>query len=480
MAIQHVDRAAGRPILPEALARFAQEDSGTRSQPLRLLSVIALCVDALLISASVLLGFLARAAGAYPWKAALAILIVWIVVLSIRGAYDSTRIGVGSEEFKNVLTATIGTFAFFASVGFVLEITDGRKFVFATFLAGAVLLPLGRRLIRVWLFRQRRRGRLMRRTLVIGSGTALQELESGLSRDPRTGFKVVGTMRGPASNSSLDAWLDQASSALIDFDVDAVAVSQSPTMSSEVVRRLSWRLEGPSIDLLVAPTLGDVTGPRLNIRPAAGLPLLHLEEPRLTGLQSSLKRATDIIFSMLGLLFLSPFLLLIGLAIRLTSPGPALFIQDRVGQAGRVYRLVKFRSMFDGAHQERQETLGSIAGDPDSYKADPRITPLGRFLRRWSLDELPQLWNVLRGEMSLVGPRPMLVEELPLLGTSDHRRHLTKPGLTGLWQVAGRKEVEWSERMQMDLRYVENWSPTLDLVILAKTGKAVISGKGAH
>jgi lipopolysaccharide/colanic/teichoic acid biosynthesis glycosyltransferase len=173
-------------------------------------------------------------------------------------------------------------------------------------------------------------------------------------------------------------------------------------------------------------------------------------------------------------------LLLIGLAIRLTSSGPALFVQDRVGQAGEVYRLVKFRTMYDGAERDRLETLGSLAGDPDAYKADPRITPLGRFLRRWSLDELPQLWNVLIGDMSLVGPRPMLIDELPLLDTSDHRRHLTKPGMTGLWQVAGRKEVEWSERMQMDLRYVENWSPTLDLVIMAKTVKAVATGKGAH
>lgn len=480
MAIQHVDRAAGSAMLPEALARFAQVEAGSAADPLRLVSVIAICVDALLISVSVLIGFLARGTGAYPWKAALAILVVWVAVLSIRGAYDSTRIGVGSEEFKNVITATVGTFAFFASVGFVLEITDGRKFVFATFFAGAVLLPLGRRLIRVWLFRQRRRGHLMRRTLIIGSGPALQELESGLSRDPRTGFAVVGAMQGPATSTSLDAWLDQVSSALVDYDVDAVAVSQTPTMSSEVVRRLSWRLEGPSIDLLVAPTLGDVTGPRLNIRPAAGLPLLHLEEPRLTGPQASLKRMTDIIVSALGLLLLSPFLLLIGMAIRITSPGKALFVQNRVGRGGTEYRLVKFRSMYVGAHEEREETLGSIAGDPDSYKNDPRITPLGRFLRRWSLDEVPQLWNVLKGDMSLVGPRPMLVEELPLLGTSDHRRHLTKPGMTGLWQVAGRKEVEWSERMQMDLRYVENWSPTLDAVILAKTVKAVISGKGAH
>lgn len=480
MALQHLDGSATGYVMPEALARFAHVDDGQSTDPLRAISWAAMAMDAVLISVSVLIGFLLRGTGAYPWKATAAILIVWIGVLAIRGAYDSGRIGVGSDEFKNVLTATIGTFAFFASLGFVLEITDGRRFILGTFLAGAVLLPLGRRGLRVWIFNRRSHGLLMRRTLLIGSGTAVEELETRLSQDPRTGFKVVQAMQGPGSAYTIDAWLDQVSAYLQDYDVDAVAVSQTPNITSEVVQRLSWRLEGPSVELLVAPTLGDITGPRLNIRPAAGLPLLHLEEPRLTGPQALIKRATDLLVASLGLLVISPLLVVIGIAIRLTSRGPALYVQDRVGQAGHLYRLVKFRTMYVGSDAAREDTLGSLAGDPESYRADPRITPLGRFLRRWSLDELPQLWNVLCGDMSLVGPRPMLTEELPLLDTSDHRRHLTKPGMTGLWQVSGRKEVEWSERMQMDLRYVENWSPTLDLVILAKTVKAVATGKGAH
>lgn len=480
MALQHLERSATGTVLPEALARFAHVDDESTVNPLRPISLVAMAVDALVISISVLVGFLLRGNGAYPWRATAAILVVWIAGLAIRGAYDSSRIGVGSEEFKNVLTATLGTFALFATLGFMLEITDGRRFIIGTFLAGAILLPIGRRVIRVWVFKQRRRGYLMRRTLIIGTGPELQELESRLCADPRAGFKVVDAMSGPTSAVEIDSWLDRVSKVLQDAEVDAVAVSQTPNMSGEVVRRLSWRLEGPSIDLLVAPTLGDGAGPRLNIRPAAGLPLLHLDEPRLTGPQALLKRGTDVLVAGLGLLLIAPLLLLIGVAIRITSSGPALFIQDRVGQAGNVYRLVKFRTMYQGSDQLRLDTLGSLAGDPESYKHDPRITPLGRFLRRWSLDELPQLWNVLMGDMSLAGPRPMLLEELPLLDTSDHRRHLTKPGMTGLWQVAGRKEVEWSERMQMDLRYVENWSPTLDLVIMVKTVKAVATGRGAH
>ncbi|HRY10477.1 MAG TPA: sugar transferase [Candidatus Nanopelagicales bacterium] len=448
--------------------------------PLRPMSWVALAVDAASISASVLVGFLLRAEGTDPGLAALAIFLVWVSALAARRAYDSSRIGVGSEEFKNVIGATVGTFAFFGSLGFVLDVSDGRRFLVGTFLVGAVLLPLGRRLMRIWVFSRRRTGHLMRRTLVIGSGPELEELEGRLTDDPRTGFDLVLAIPGPVSPAAIDAWLDQVERALQEYEVDAVAVSKTPHVSGEAIRRLSWRLEGPNIELLVDPDLGDVNGPRLNVRPAAGLPLLHLDEPRLTGPRALVKRATDVLVAGVGLVVISPLLLIIGVAIRMTSPGPALFIQDRVGRGGDVYRLVKFRTMYEGAEESREDVLGSLAGDPDSYRTDPRITPLGHFLRRWSLDELPQLWNVLLGSMSLVGPRPMLLDELPLLGTSDHRRHLTKPGMTGLWQVAGRKEISWNERMHMDLRYVENWSPTLDLVILAKTVKAVATGRGAH
>ncbi|MEZ5184663.1 MAG: sugar transferase [Candidatus Nanopelagicales bacterium] len=454
-------------------------DSST--DPLRSLTYVALAIDVTLMAAATLVGLVLRGTGQYDPLAAGLILVAWVTALSLRGAYVSGRIGIGSEEFKNVISATVGTFALFASVGFILEITDGRKFLIGTFAAGLILLPLGRRLMRVWVFQRRRAGHLMQRTLVIGAGPVVPELERRLMRDPRAGFEVVLSLNGPRDDGSdIDFWLDRVERAIRDHQVDAVAITHTPTVTSEVIRRLSWRLEGPSVDLLVAPTLGDVTGPRLNVRPAAGLPLLHLEEPRLTGPQALLKRGTDIFVASVGLLLISPLLVLIAIAVRLTSHGPALFVQKRVGKAGATYRLVKFRTMYEGSEHIREEALGSLEADPQAYRNDPRITPLGKFLRRWSLDELPQLWNVLTGSMSLVGPRPMLIDELALLGTADHRRHLTKPGMTGLWQVAGRKEVAWNERMQMDLRYVENWSPALDAVILVKTVKAVATGRGAH
>lgn len=280
---------------------------------------------------------------------------------------------------------------------------------------------------------------------------------------------------------AVDAWLDDVMSWVVAHNVHAVAVVESATGDLELLRRLSWRLEAPRIDLLVSPVLADVLGPRVSVRPAAGLPLLHLEEPSLTGPKRILKRMLDLMITVPALMVLSPLFLVIGLAIKMDSPGKVFYVSPRVGRAGEVFGCLKFRSMQAGADKLRNEVIG----EPDDeiatrYREDPRVTRVGSVLRRWSLDELPQLVNVVSGSMSLVGPRPMLPDEMALLADSDHRRHLTKPGITGLWQVSGRKEVAWADRMRMDLHYLENWSIPLDLVILAKTTKAVLSGHGAY
>ena len=481
MALQErFGRGSANASMPEALARFAHVDQPTASASMRSLSWAALGSDVSMMALSMTIGYMAWP-GHNPWLAVIAICWLWVTSLAARGAYDPRRIGVGSDEFKNVFSSSVLMFALIAALAYAFNLTVGRAFLIATFLSGLVLLPVGRRLLRNWVFARRRSGAYLQKTLVIGNGPNREDLVDRLSHDRRAGFEVVSQLGGPrAGSADLDAWLGEVEDVIREHDLDAVAVTQTPTINAEVIRRLSWRLEGPSVDLLVAPTLGDITGPRLSVRPAAGLPLLHLEEPRLAGPQAIVKRGFDLTLSILLLVLLSPLLLLTALAIALTSRGPVFFVQERVGKAGEVYRLIKFRSMVDGAENLHEEVLGIGSTTPDQYAADTRITPLGKFLRRWSLDELPQLFNVIRGQMSLVGPRPMLVTELPLLGDSDHRRHVTMPGMTGLWQVAGRKEVPWDERMQMDLRYVENWSLALDLVILVKTIKAVATGRGAH
>jgi hypothetical protein len=252
-------------------------------------------------------------------------------------------------------------------------------------------------------------------------------------------------------------------------------------MGQKIIQRLAWRLEGPRVDLLVAPTVGDVAGPRVTMRMAADLPLLHLDEPHLTGPKRAIKRVLDIVFGAVLFCVFLPFMLIAAIGTKLTSAGDMFYWQQRVGRGGQLIRIPKFRTMYVGSDQLRDEVIGDPDADiSERYRQDPRITPFGHFLRRWSIDEMPQVVSVISGSMSLVGPRPVLVEEMPLLGDADHRRHLTKPGLTGLWQVSGRKNVSWDERMRLDLDYVEHWSPALDLVIVAKTVKAVLLGRGAY
>ena len=233
---------------------------------------------------------------------------------------------------------------------------------------------------------------------------------------------------------------------------------------------------------MVAPSLVEVAGPRLSIRPVSGLPLLQVEQPQFTGARRFVKATFDRALSSLALILLSPLLLAIGVAVRLTSSGPALFRQERVGRNGRTFTMVKFRTMVVDAEAQRGELLSQSDRDGLMFKmrSDPRITKVGALLRRYSLDELPQLINVVRGDMSLVGPRPPLPAEVAEYPADVRRRLLVHPGLTGLWQVSGRADLPWEESVRLDLRYVDNWSLAADLLILWKTARAVLSGSGAY
>jgi exopolysaccharide biosynthesis polyprenyl glycosylphosphotransferase len=235
--------------------------------------------------------------------------------------------------------------------------------------------------------------------------------------------------------------------------------------------------------LLVAPGLMEVAGPRLHIRPLTGLPLLHVEEPDFTGSRRLLKSLIDKTVALIGLIVLSPVFIVIALVVRFTSPGPVLFRQTRVGKDGREFTMLKFRSMVADADAQRAAMMDrNEHGDGLMFKVydDPRITPVGKVLRRCSLDELPQLINIFAGSMSLVGPRPPLLWEFERYADDARRRLLVKPGLTGLWQISGRSDLTWDEMVRLDLRYVENWTLTLDLMILWKTFFVVIRGSGAY
>ena len=463
-----------------------------RRDPLRVYTVRAFIFDSTAIVLAALAGFVLRWVIPYNVEftdltyvsLAFIVVVAWVLTLVMRGAYDTRVLGVGSEEFKRVIAASATVFGAIAIVVFAFKLELSRGFVIITFGVGITLLLIVRWTLRSWLRHERRYGHYLHKTIVVGAEAANTDIVDLLDRDPVAGFEVVDVVEQPTSDTDdavLDAWLDELMVRIALHNADTVAVAGGSHMGQGVIQRLAWRLEGPRVDLLVAPTVGDVAGPRITMRMAADLPLLHLDEPHLTGPKRAIKRFTDIVAGVLLLIVFTPFMLVAAIGVKLTSRGPILYFQERVGRGGQLIQVAKFRTMYVGADQQRDEIIGT----PDEnithrYRRDPRITPFGRFLRRWSIDEMPQVVNVIGGSMSLVGPRPVMLDEMPLLGDADHRRHLTKPGLTGLWQVSGRKETDWDERMRLDLDYVEHWSPALDLVIVAKTVKAVLVGDGAY
>ncbi len=263
---------------------------------------------------------------------------------------------------------------------------------------------------------------------------------------------------------------------------DTVAVLSCPEMSGVRLRELAWALEKTSTSLCVAPALLDVAGQRTKIRPADGLPLMYMDHPEFTGIPRLLKAVFDRTVALAALTVLSPVMAAIAIAIKIGDGGPVLFSQIRVGVDGSTFKIYKFRTMVSDAEQQKALLAAQNEGGGVLFKirADPRVTRAGRWLRRYSLDELPQLFNVLSGEMSLVGPRPALPEEADLYGDHVRRRLAVRPGITGLWQVNGRSDLPWEEAVRLDLRYVENWSFMLDLQILWKTWSAVTGGCGAY
>lgn len=429
--------------------------------------------------------------GVSYYGVAAVIVACWLCALAAGRCYEQRFVGAGSEEFRRVGNASFRVAAVVALVGYGAQLELARGFVAVALPAGFVLLLAGRWLGRLWLHGARRRGRCSHRVVLVGAAADVRELARQFAREPASGLLVVGAcVQDDFAGSVLGGGVDvpvvgsvlDVTSALVAVHADTVAVAASPGMTGEVLRELTYQLEGTGVDLLVAPALTNITGTRISIRPVAGLPLLHVDEPELTGGRKLLKAVFDRSVASLLLIIAAPVLCAIALGIRATSPGPALFRQQRVGRDGALFSVWKFRSMYVGAEQRRAELerLNELDGVLFKVRDDPRVTSVGRWLRKTSLDELPQLVNVLRGDMSLVGPRPPLPSEVEKYDGHAHRRLLVKPGMTGLWQVSGRSDLSWSETVRLDLQYVENWSLGLDLVVLTKTALTVARGKGAY
>jgi exopolysaccharide biosynthesis polyprenyl glycosylphosphotransferase len=422
---------------------------------------------------------------------ALASVPAWVVVLAAAGAYDRRVLGVGSEEYRRVLNGGVHALAVVAILHFVVRLVFARGWVGVMIPVAVVLIVAERYGLRRWLYHQRARGRFVHRILLVGTAPTVVDVGEHLARASWSGYRVVGACvdvpegdeeyvvvagrRVPIVGSSADV-----RRALVDCGADSVAITDESAPGE--LHELAEAVDPPGVEVLVAPAITDVAGPRTVVRPVAGVPLLHVEEPTFAGPQRVVKSGMDRLIAAVGLLLLAPFFLATALAIKLSSPGPVFFRQRRIGLGGRRFEIVKFRTMVRDAEalQERIHHQNEADGLLFKVRADPRVTGVGRFLRRWSIDELPQLFNVLRGEMSLVGPRPPLPNEVEQYEHHVSRRLLVKPGMTGLWQVSGRSDLEWEEAVRLDLYYVDHWSPTMDVAIIFRTFSAVTRGSGAY
>jgi exopolysaccharide biosynthesis polyprenyl glycosylphosphotransferase len=421
----------------------------------------------------------------------IALIVTWAAILAGFGTRDSRVVGSGNNEYRRVVDATVRLFGVVAIVAFLLQLDLARGYIILAFPIGLLALLASRWMWRQWLVAQRLRGGFSSRVLLVGSRATVSAIARDLARAPDSGYVVVGAcIPGDSIGEYLTAGvpvstnLDQLQTAMEATGADTVVITSSDELPPERIRELSWSLEPGRQHLVLAPSLTDVGGPRIHMRPVAGLPLIHVETPRYEGIKRVSKRAFDLISSLALIVVLSPILLAVALSVKISTPGPVLFRQQRVGLDGKHFRMLKFRTMVVDA-ETRLDALTKLTraeGNAVMFKMknDPRITSVGGFLRRFSMDELPQLFNVLFGSMSLVGPRPPLDSEVAIYENHVHRRFLVKPGITGLWQVSGRSNLSWEDTVRLDLYYVENWSITGDILILWRTLRAVLAREGAY
>lgn len=412
--------------------------------------------------------------------------VAWLAALTVWGTRHPRVIGYGVTEYRVTLAASFQLFGALAIVAYLAGADVSRGYFLLSLPIGTTALLTGRAVCRLWLRNRRRHGVMNARVILVGAADENARVAAELARQPGAGLQVVGIheLAGDAATAWDDAQAASLRRLLTDLRADSVLISGGAQLEARDIRRIGWSLDPGQQHLIVALNLTDVAGPRLHTRPVAGLPLVHIETPQFSATQRLLKRAFDIVGAATLLLALSPVFLVLALLVRASGPGPVFYRQERVGQGGTHFGMMKFRSMIDGADATLQALLAEQGreGTP-LFKVvdDPRITPIGRWLRKYSLDELPQLLNVLAGQMSLVGPRPQRDAEVEFYDDDAHRRLMVRPGMSGLWQVSGRSALAWDDAIRLDLFYVENWSLVGDLTILARTFKAVlVPGDTAH
>ena len=415
---------------------------------------------------------------------------VWVVCMSAACGYDSEVLDHPVTELKAELRALATAMLVAAAVGYLLRAEVARNYLVATVLLVAILIPIGRFAGRRVVVLLRARGKCLQRVLFIGHERSVHVIIRQAAQQRGQGLDIVGACVPSGRSDLIQAAgvpvlgdLSQALEVALREAVEVVVIAPCVEMSEGGLRRLGWALEESGIELMVSPGILDVSSPRLRVSSVCGMPTVRVTHPTFRGPRVVVKAVLDRALAGVLLLMFAPLLLALAVLIPLDSTGSPVFRQTRVGRGGSLFTVYKLRTMHMGAEARQAELLArNVNGDGLLFKVrdDPRVTRVGRWLRRTSLDELPQLVNVLLGQMSLVGPRPPLPTEVARYGQDLSRRLLVKPGVTGLWQVSGRSDLTWEESMRLDLRYVENWSLALDTLILWRTMSTVVRGAGAY
>lgn len=496
---EEVYAPAGPRLTP---VRSADEPSWQRRYRLALIVTDVIVVACALVAAQILrLGRPELMLGGtdfwvFSYYSLLSLIVgaTWLGLLAAYRTRSPRIVGAGVEEYRRVFSATLATVGVIAVGLMIFRPEYARGYLAVALPLGLLALMLSRSLCRRVLARRRRQGKCLQTVLAVGDPRAVRSLVQSLSRGWWYGYSVVGVcLTGRSSGGTLEVPgvgalpvlgdEGKVHDAILKTNADTVALTTTDHLGPEGVRELSWDLDKLGVDLVVSPGVVDVAGPRLTMRPVAGLPLIHVEKPQYSGTKKLQKRAFDICVSVTVLLGALPVMLLAAIAIKLTSKGPVFYRSERIGLDGQPFQMIKFRTMVEDADKQLDSLIHineSVGGVLFKIREDPRVTRVGKILRRYSIDELPQFLNVLRRDMSVVGPRPPLRREVDTYTDQVRRRLLVLPGITGLWQVSGRSDLSWEDSVRLDLSYVENWSITNDLLIAAKTIRIVAAGSGAY
>jgi exopolysaccharide biosynthesis polyprenyl glycosylphosphotransferase len=465
----------------------------------RLVPVAAVVVDLLLLATATVSAMLGRQVlpvfdalddiSSLVLPAAGPMLVAWLVMVQAVGGYSREVFGAGTEEYKRIVRASMLCAGLVGIGCYLTNFPLSRGFFLLAFVIGTPLLILGRLALRRVIHRTREHGHLCERLIIAGDPTHVDEVAAVLRRESWLGYTVLGALTAPGAPATetmagipVVGHTDAAAAVVADLGAEVIVFTEGAFGTSQELRRATWELEGMPVQCIVVPSLTDVASRRLKVRPVAGLPLVHLESCRSLHASRWAKRVFDVIGAVCLLVVLLPVTVLTALAVKAHDGGPVLFRQIRIGRDGQPFHCLKFRSMVVDAEQLRGALMGSSAGTSVLFKMvdDPRVTRPGRWIRRFSVDELPQLWNVVCGQMSLVGPRPPLPDEVACYEVDMNRRLRVRPGMTGLWQVSGRSDLGWDDTVRLDLYYVDNWSMVQDLAILVRTVRAVVGSAGAY